>query len=149
MSNPTDPPSVPLWPRPGASALVLRGDTVLLVERSKPPRIGVWSLPGGRIEPGEPAREAARREVKEETGVEVAIEGLVDVVDVILRDADGGLGLHYTLAVFRGHWIAGEPVAASDARSARFVPMRELDGLPLTDGLAMLIRRVAVEPSRP
>ena len=58
------------WPRCAASAAVLRGREVLLVERAKGALAGYWSLPGGHIEPGETARSAALREVREETGVE-------------------------------------------------------------------------------
>ena len=57
------------YPRPGASVVVFRGDEVLLVQRGKRPYEGFWSLPGGEIQWGETAAEAARRELKEETGL--------------------------------------------------------------------------------
>src|SRR5262249_37661524 len=110
------------WPRACASAAVFRAGTVLLVERGKGPKQGLWSLPGGHIEPGESAAAAAVREVAEETGVTVRILGLADVNDVIVHDAAGTLTAHYVISVFYGAWAAGEPAAASDSRSARFVP---------------------------
>jgi 8-oxo-dGTP diphosphatase len=114
---------------------------VLLIERAKGALKGRWSLPGGHIEPGETARDAAVREVAEETSVEAAIHGLVDIHDVILRGADGGLLAHYLITVFCGRWRAGEPAAGSDATAARFVRIGDIEDYPLTDGAALLIRR--------
>jgi len=133
------------WPRCGASAAVFRGEEVLLIVRAKGALKGLWSLPGGHIEPGETARAAAMREVLEETGVEADIDALVDVHDVILRGAEGKLSAHYLIAVFRGRWRAGEPCAGSDASLARFVPLGDVEGLRLTDGAASLIRRAWAE----
>ena len=129
------------WPRCGASAAIFRGEAVLLIVRAKGALKGLWSLPGGHIEPGETARAAAQREVLEETGVEVEIDALVDVHDVILRNAEGALSAHYLIAVFCGRWRRGEPNASSDASVARFVPLGDVEGLALTDGAAALIRR--------
>jgi ADP-ribose pyrophosphatase YjhB (NUDIX family) len=114
---------------------------VLLIERAKGALKGRWSLPGGHIEPGEAARDAAAREVAEETGIEAAIHELVDIHDVILRGADGALLAHYLIAVFCGRWRAGEPIAGSDASTARFVRIGDIEDYPLTDGAALLIRR--------
>ena len=66
----------------GASIAVFKGDTVLLVQRGRAPFRGLWSLPGGSIEPGESAREAALRELKEETGITAEIEGVVENVEL-------------------------------------------------------------------
>jgi 8-oxo-dGTP diphosphatase len=131
----------PDWPRCGASAAIFRDGGVLLIERAKGALKRRWSLPGGHIEPGETARDAAAREVAEETGIEAAIHGLVDIHDVILRGADGALLAHYLIAVFCGRWRAGEPIAGSDASAARFVRIGDIEDYPLTDGAALLIRR--------
>ncbi|MGE8942504.1 NUDIX hydrolase [Leptospira interrogans] len=128
------------WPKAAASAAIFRGDTVLIVERGKPPIRGVWSLPGGHIEPGETAKAAAAREVMEETGVTCEVQGLTDVHDVIFKDGAGALRLHYVLAVFYGRWIDGEPAAASDTRDARFVQLDDLSNFRLTDGAERIIR---------
>ncbi|MEO8651533.1 MAG: NUDIX hydrolase [Hyphomicrobiaceae bacterium] len=138
----------PEWPRPAASAAIFRGDTVLIVERGKGALPGTWSLPGGHIEPGETALDAAAREVGEETGLSVILEGLVDVHDAIFLDADGTLRAHYVLAVFRGHSADGEPVAATDVHDARFVPISDIDGFRMTPGAQEIIRR-AYAQSRP
>jgi len=137
------------WPRCGASAAIFRGEAVLLIVRAKGALKGLWSLPGGHIEPGETARAAAQREVLEETAVDADIDALVDVHDVILRNAEGALSAHYLIAVFCGRWRRGEPNAGSDASLARFVPLGDVEGLPLTDGAAALIRRAWAQMRRP
>ena len=126
------------WPRAGVSAAIFRGETVLMVERAKPPFAGLWSLPGGHIEPGEKARDAALREVTEETGVAARIDGLAEIVDAI--HAPGGvLAAHYVIAVFHGRWLANEPMAASDAAQARFVPLTDVALLSTTEGAGAVI----------
>jgi len=134
----------PTWPRGAASAAIFRGGEVLLIERGKGgPFQGLWSLPGGRIEPGEPVRAAALREVGEETGVVAELVGVLDVHDVIRRHPTGDLASHYLLAVFYGRWVSGEPVAGDDATAARFVPLDAVHELRMTDGAEDLVRRAA------
>ena len=91
----------------GVGVVVWRGDNVLLIQRGKPPRIGAWSLPGGAQELGETVRETAVREVREETGVEIDVTHLIDVVDTITRDKDGRVRLQYTLVDFAAEWRLG------------------------------------------
>ena len=129
------------FPRLGASACVWREGRVLIVQRGKPPLVGVWSLPGGSVEPGETAKAAAARELAEETGVRAELSQLVDLVDIIRRSDDGEIAFHYAIACYTGHWISGEPEAASDAQAARFVEMSELDQIKMTDGTPAIIRR--------
>jgi 8-oxo-dGTP diphosphatase len=131
------------WPLPAISSAIFRDGHVLLVERGKGALKGYWSLPGGHVEPGEPAREAARREVLEETGVVADLLGLADVLDVIVRAPDGTLGAHYILSVFYGVWVSGTVLAQSDAAAARFVPLDELGAYKLTDGAAGIIAKAA------
>lgn len=129
------------WPRVGASAAILRGDEILLIQRGKGAFTGLWSLPGGHVEPGEKAADAARREVMEETCVEAVIDGLVTVHDVIHHDEAGGIRAHYLLTVFHGRWIAGEAAPASDSRAARFFPVAEIDSIPMTPDAQAIIRQ--------
>ena len=112
-------------PVPAVGVVCLRGDSVLLIRRGTPPRQGEWSLPGGRIEPGERAVEAALRELHEETGVEAKITGLIDVVDGLFPEA----GRHYVLIDYAARWVSGEPVAGDDALEARFVTLDEVESL--------------------
>ena len=106
-------------PVPAVGVVCLRGDQVLLIRRGTPPMQGSWSLPGGRIEPGERAVDAALRELGEETGVVAELVGLIDVVDGIFPES----ARHYVLIDYAARWISGEPVAGDDAQEARFVPL--------------------------
>jgi 8-oxo-dGTP diphosphatase len=130
-----------LWPRCAASAAIFRGETVLLVKRGSGALKGLWSLPGGHIEPAERAAAAAAREVLEEGGIEAEVLGLLDIHEVVLRDAGDRLLAHYLITVFFGRWVAGEPVAGGDAAAARFLELGELAHYPLTEGAAPLILR--------
>jgi 8-oxo-dGTP diphosphatase len=118
------PTSLPA-PVPAVGVVCLRGDEVLLIRRGKPPRLGEWSLPGGRIEPGERAVDAALRELREETGVTARITGLLDVVDGLFPEA----GRHYVLIDYAADWLSGEPVAGDDALEARFVALDQVETL--------------------
>lgn len=131
----------PEWPRPAASTAVFRDGAVLIVERAKGGLSGVWSLPGGHIEPGETARAAALRELVEETGIEAEIVALADVHDVLIRNGDGTLTAHYVLTVYAARWRSGEPVAATDVANARFVPLADLGAYRLTPGAAGIVEK--------
>jgi 8-oxo-dGTP diphosphatase len=137
------------WPRCGASLAVFRGDSLLLVKRGAGAFKGLWSLPGGHIEPGERACATALRETLEETGVAAAAPRLIDIHEVLLRDAGGALAAHYLIVVFAARWREGEPVAGDDAESARFVPLSELTRYPLTEGLGPLIARARAALAAP
>ena len=110
------PKTVILAPVPAVGVVCIRGEEVLLIRRGTPPRLNEWSLPGGRIEPGERAVDAGLRELREETGVEADIVGLIDVVDGLFPEA----GMHYVLIDYVAVWRSGKPIAGDDAAEARF-----------------------------
>lgn len=131
-------------PRPvaGAGIVVFRGEEVLLIRRGKPPYEGEWSLPGGKIEYGETAAEAALRELAEETGTTARIAGLIDVIDSIGTREPGRPGdWHYVLVDFAGVWTGGEPVAADDVSEAGFFPYDEAVAMTRWDKTRNVIGR--------
>jgi 8-oxo-dGTP diphosphatase len=131
-----------VFPKLGVSACVWRDGKVLIIQRGKPPVAGVWSLPGGHVEPGEELRAAAARELGEETGVTARLGPLVDVIDVIRRDAASGVLLaHYAVVCFAGHWAAGEPRPDGDALAARWVAPEDLEAFDFTPGTREVIAR--------
>lgn len=115
----------PSRPWSGVGVVVWKGDHVLLIQRGKEPMRGSWSIPGGSHDLGETVREAAVREVMEETGVEIALGPIIDVIDTIRRDANGDIVMHYTLTDFAATWVAGEPVGGDDAMHAEWVHFEE------------------------
>jgi ADP-ribose pyrophosphatase YjhB (NUDIX family) len=128
-------------PRIGVSACVWRDGKVLLVERGKEPWKGKWSLPGGSLEFGETVREAARRELAEETGIEADLETLVDVDDAITRDGQGLPLQHFSIVCFTGHWRRGEAEARDDAARVQWAEVEALDRLDMTPGTPAYIRQ--------
>ena len=129
-----------LRPVPAVGVVCLRGDQVLLVRRGNPPRAGEWSIPGGRIEPGEAAKDAALRELAEETSVNAELLGLIDVVDAIFENKAGTMVTrHYVLIDYVATWSSGEPVAGDDADEARFFAPGEVAELGLWDETLRII----------
>jgi ADP-ribose pyrophosphatase YjhB (NUDIX family) len=112
-----------------------------LVQRARAPFRGLWSLPGGSIEPGERASEAALRELNEETGITAGIEGVIENVE--LTATDDGRPVTWRLAMFHGRYTGGSLQPGSDASDANWVPIADLEKLSLTEGTASLIRLAA------
>lgn len=133
----------PSRPVVGVGAVVWRDGRVLLIRRGKPPRAGQWSLPGGAQELGETVLEAARREVREETGLELARVELLTVVDSITRDDRGGVRWHYTLVDVVAEAAAGAARPGSDAAEVGWFGLDELDGLGLWAETVRVIRLAA------
>jgi len=129
-------------PRVAVGAVVFRGDEVLLVKRGRAPSRGLWAIPGGSVELGETLREAAEREVREETGIEIRTQSIVHTFDVIERDDAGHVLYHYVIVDFLADWIAGEPVAADDALDARWCRIADLDALAISSETLRLVRRL-------
>ena len=119
-------------PTPAVGIVCFRGDAVLLIKRGTPPLAGSWSLPGGRVDPGEPVERAAVRELTEETSVKARVVALVDVVDAIFtsrRTSD--VTRHYLLFDYLAEWEHGTPQAGDDAAHAEWVQMQDLPDLDL------------------
>lgn len=119
--------------------VVWRGDTVLLIKRGKEPFKGLWSIPGGSVEYGEPLEAALARELHEETGITARIAGLIDVFQSITAHG------HFVMIDYACHWEAGEPVAGDDALEAGFFTMEEaLEKISWDETRDVITRSVAL-----
>lgn len=128
-------------PRVGVSVLCHDNGRVLLIKRGKDPFKGCWSLPGGLVELGEPLLEAARRELREETGVEADLFEPVETFDSIQFDDKGKVLTHFILTVFCGALRSGDAIAGDDASAIEWVQPEALDDRPTTPGTIERIRR--------
>jgi len=125
----------------GVGAVVLNGESVLLIKRGGQPSSGKWSLPGGMVELGETTVQAVEREIAEECGLKIRVAGLAGVLDRVVKDAEGRIRYHWVLVDYLAYPESETICAGSDAAEARWVPVNEIDGLDVTDGLLDMIRR--------
>lgn len=130
-----------MGPEVAVGAVVLVGDRILLVQRKNPPNQGGWSFPGGRVERGEPLVEAVRREVLEETGLDVVATDLIEVFEVV--DAT----YHYVILDYLAAPTRPNQTlrAGDDALDARFVPLADLDTYALSEAMHRVIGRAAAK----
>jgi ADP-ribose pyrophosphatase YjhB (NUDIX family) len=125
----------------GVGAIIEDRGRMLLVERGTEPLKGVWSLPGGAVETGERLKDAIRREVREETGLEVEPVSIAEIFERIMPDAAGRAEYHYVLIDYLCNVTGGELRAASDASRAVWVPREELASYDLTEGTLAVIEK--------
>jgi ADP-ribose pyrophosphatase YjhB (NUDIX family) len=115
-----NPREYPTRPWVGIGVLAFRGPDILLIRRGRPPRLGEWSLPGGAQRLGERAEDCARRELREETGIEVGPLELLAVVDAITPGEDGAPRFHYTIIDYAARWAGGEARAGGDVSAVQW-----------------------------
>jgi len=131
-------------PRPilGVGALIIEGDSILLVQRGKQPLQGQWSLPGGAIETGELLKTAVAREVREETGLTVEVGAMAEIFERLMPDATGATEYHYVLLDYLCRVISGTPRPGDDSCAVAWVRRQDLHTLPITAGTLEVIERV-------
>jgi 8-oxo-dGTP diphosphatase len=98
----------------GVGGVVIRDGRALLIRRGSPPLAGQWSIPGGTLELGETIAEGVRRELREETGLEVRVLDLIEVFDRIFPDGEGRPQYHFVILDYLCEAAAGTPRAGSD-----------------------------------
>ncbi len=130
----------PKHPIVAASVLVVREREVLLVKRAFEPSYGKWSLPGGLIELGETARNAAAREVFEECGVDVAVGDLIEYVDGIVYNGER-VRFHYVILVFAGRYLSGVLRNSPENLDVRWVPLADLTDYDITRTAALVLKK--------
>jgi 8-oxo-dGTP diphosphatase len=131
----------PARPLLAASIAVIREGHILLASRLRPPAKGLFSLPGGLVEPGETLEEAALRELGEEVGVAASIVGFNDHVEVIERDAAGKVARHFVIATFVGRWLSGEGEPRAEVGKVIWVRQNAIETLPTTAHLGRIAGR--------
>jgi len=110
----------------GVGAAIFDGERVLLVKRGHEPLKGEWSLPGGRVELGETLEDAVAREVLEETGLEVTVGPVVEVLDRVRRAPDGRVEHHFVIIDYLCHARGGQLAHGSDADEVQWVDVGRL-----------------------
>ncbi len=134
----------PEAPIVAVGAVVMDRDSVLLIQRGQEPQKGAWTLPGGAVELGETLEQAIRREVLEETGLEVEPVRIVEILDRISRDPDGRIAYHYVLVDFACEVLGGVLCCASDALEARWVAAGNLPDEGLDEAsLAVILKAMS------
>lgn len=129
-------------------ALILNRGRILLVERGREPLKGYWSIPGGVVEAGELLQDAIRREVLEETGLEIKPLSVFEIFERIIRDAEGRPEYHYVLVDYLCRVVRGVPCAADDASAVRWVKKQDVAGYRLTEGTLGVIERAFAKRTR-
>jgi mutator protein MutT len=138
----------PTRPFLGVGALIFEGRNILLVERAKEPLKGYWSIPGGIVEAGERLEDAVRREVREETGLEIEPLAMFEIFERIMPDSEARPEYHYVLIDYLCRAVGGQLAAASDVSQAAWVSEQNLREYRLTEGTLAVVERAFAKLQR-
>ena len=131
----------PPGPVVGVGGVVTRDGRALIIRRGHEPRKGEWSLPGGLVELGERLIDAVRREISEETGLDVEVGPMVETFDRVHRDPEGRVRFHFVIVDYLCVARSGAAVAGSDAEAVAWVTSEELDAYGVNPHAAAVIRK--------
>lgn len=138
----------PAAPLVGVAAVVIEEGKILLVKRGGEPDKGLWGLPGGLVELGETLAEALRREVAEETALDVEPGEVVGMIEPIVRDEQHHIRFHYVVVDFVAYVRGGTLKAGDDAAEVRWVSPDALDGVPMRSKTTEIIQKAWAIHSR-
>jgi 8-oxo-dGTP diphosphatase len=131
----------PQAPVVGVGGVVIHERRALLIKRGSAPLKDQWSIPGGTLELGESIQEGVRRELLEETGIEVQVGELIEVFDRIFRDEAGNIQYHFVIVDYLCKKISGEAHPASDVTDTAWVREEDLWNYRLTEAATRVIRK--------
>jgi mutator protein MutT len=134
----------------GVGGVVIRDGRALLIRRGSPPLEGQWSIPGGTLELGETIAEGVRRELREETGLEVHVLDLIEVFDRIFPDGEGRPQYHFVIIDYLCESAVGTPRAGSDVTDVAWAGEEELARFDLTAAATRVLKKAfALSRARP
>ena len=135
----------PDQPVVGVGGVVISGDRALLIRRGSEPLKGAWSIPGGRLELGETIAEGVVRELREETGLDVRVLGLIEVFERIFHDeaapASAPPRYHFVILDYLCEVVSGEPRAGSDVTELAWAREKDLGQYSLTPTATRVLRQ--------
>jgi ADP-ribose pyrophosphatase YjhB (NUDIX family) len=131
----------PQRPIIGVGAIILKRDRILMAQRGKEPLKGSWSLPGGALETGESLADGVRREVREETSLDIRPIGVLEIFERIMRDASGAPEYHYVLIDYMCRIVGGTLAPGDDVCAVEWVRCRDLPKLQITEGTLAVIEK--------
>lgn len=132
----------PNRPFVAVGTIVVKDGRVLLARRGKEPSYGLWSLPGGAVDLGEGLKLAAQRETREECGIEVEITDVLEVVERMVRDADGRVQFHYVIVDYLARWASGDLQPSPEVLEACWVAPEDFPRFDMTRGTAEVVLRM-------
>jgi 8-oxo-dGTP diphosphatase len=131
----------PRSPVVGVGAVIVKDDRAVIIRRANEPYKGQWSIPGGRVELGEPLVAAVRREMREETGLDVEVGPVIEVFERIQRDDQGRVRYHFVIIDYLCTCVGSTLCAGDDAADARWVTSDELNGCDIRESAVAVIRK--------
>jgi len=135
------PREYPERPLVGVGGVIIAGGRTLLIRRGGPPLEGQWSIPGGMLELGETIEEGVRRELAEETGIEVRVLDLIEVFERVIPGEGGRTRYNFVILDYLCEMVSGEARAASDVIDVAWAREEELEKFELTVIATRVIRR--------
>jgi len=131
----------PSRPIVGVGGVVIEDGRAVLIRRGSPPLEGEWSIPGGKLEVGETLLEGVRRELLEETGLEVRVLELIEVFERIFRDADGRPQYHFVILDYLCEAVSGTPRSGGDSTDVALVREEDLEKYSLTPAATRVVKK--------
>ena len=125
-------------PISAVAGVVIHNNSVLLVKKSNLEEL--WSFPGGAIEIGETLHEALTREILEETSIIIKVGDQIENVNVIRKDANDKIKIHYVLSFYECAYISGQPQFGDDVVAAKWHQISKINEIKLIDGASRILK---------